>query len=223
VSPDTLIPDPGNPLDYNRYAYTAYNPLKYTDPSGHSPCGDIYDPACVDWDDDWDPGYQNDWNLKDDNLNPENPDTSFTPPLCPAVYDEYVIGPDEMFLQFNAHFDMDVGPVWGVLQHQASYGTNYYEAGFTILTVEETYLLGEQIAHSPTAETFVHIGTESGETMYPISLGVIEAAYPGNKQNRSTRIAVPSKSPVSNVAIKVIIHVIGVRAPAEQWYRFPLK
>ena len=34
--PDTLIPDLYNPLDWNRYSYTRYNPLKYTDPSGHA-------------------------------------------------------------------------------------------------------------------------------------------------------------------------------------------
>jgi hypothetical protein len=36
-SPDSLIPDPYNSLDYNRYDYARSNPLKYTDPSGHSP------------------------------------------------------------------------------------------------------------------------------------------------------------------------------------------
>ena len=35
VSPDTLVPAAGNALDYHRYAYTRFNPLKYTDPSGH--------------------------------------------------------------------------------------------------------------------------------------------------------------------------------------------
>lgn len=34
---NSIIPDPYNPLDYNRYAYTRYNPVKYTDPSGHCP------------------------------------------------------------------------------------------------------------------------------------------------------------------------------------------
>jgi len=29
------VPDPGNALDYHRYAYVRFNPLKYTDPSGH--------------------------------------------------------------------------------------------------------------------------------------------------------------------------------------------
>jgi RHS repeat-associated protein len=37
LSPDTLVPDPGNALDYHRYAYVRFNPLKYTDPSGHCP------------------------------------------------------------------------------------------------------------------------------------------------------------------------------------------
>jgi RHS repeat-associated protein len=35
--PDTLIPDYGNALDWNRYAYARYNPLSYADPSGHWP------------------------------------------------------------------------------------------------------------------------------------------------------------------------------------------
>jgi RHS repeat-associated protein len=37
LSPDTLVPDPGNALDYHRYAYVRFNPLKYTDPTGHCP------------------------------------------------------------------------------------------------------------------------------------------------------------------------------------------
>ena len=33
--PDTLIIDPLNVLDWNRYAYARYNPVRYRDPSGH--------------------------------------------------------------------------------------------------------------------------------------------------------------------------------------------
>ncbi|MBI4305530.1 MAG: RHS repeat-associated core domain-containing protein, partial [Chloroflexi bacterium] len=36
ISPDTIVPDPYDPRDYNRFAYVLNNPLKYTDPSGHS-------------------------------------------------------------------------------------------------------------------------------------------------------------------------------------------
>jgi RHS repeat-associated protein len=32
---DTLVPEPGNVLDYHRYSYTRFNPLKYNDPTGH--------------------------------------------------------------------------------------------------------------------------------------------------------------------------------------------
>ncbi|MBC7250364.1 MAG: RHS repeat-associated core domain-containing protein [Anaerolineae bacterium] len=35
ISADTLVPNPGNPQDLNRYAYVRNNPLRYTDPSGH--------------------------------------------------------------------------------------------------------------------------------------------------------------------------------------------
>ena len=35
LSADTIVPSPGNPQDWNRYAYARNDPLKYTDPSGH--------------------------------------------------------------------------------------------------------------------------------------------------------------------------------------------
>jgi hypothetical protein len=35
VQPDTIVPDLNNPQDWNRYAYTRNNPVKYTDSTGH--------------------------------------------------------------------------------------------------------------------------------------------------------------------------------------------
>ena len=35
ISPDSIVPEPGNPQSYNRYAYTYNNPINNTDPSGH--------------------------------------------------------------------------------------------------------------------------------------------------------------------------------------------
>jgi RHS repeat-associated protein len=37
TQPDTIVPDPYNSQDYDRYAYARNNPLLYTDPSGHEP------------------------------------------------------------------------------------------------------------------------------------------------------------------------------------------
>ncbi len=37
TQPDSIVPDPYNSQDYNRYSYARNNPLKYTDPSGHDP------------------------------------------------------------------------------------------------------------------------------------------------------------------------------------------
>jgi len=35
ISADTIVPEPGNPQNYNRYSYVNNNPVNYTDPSGH--------------------------------------------------------------------------------------------------------------------------------------------------------------------------------------------
>ena len=37
VSPDTMVPEPGNPQSYNRYSYAFNNPTNLIDLSGHSP------------------------------------------------------------------------------------------------------------------------------------------------------------------------------------------
>jgi len=36
ISPDPVIPSPGDPQSLNRYSYTLNNPVKYIDPTGHS-------------------------------------------------------------------------------------------------------------------------------------------------------------------------------------------
>jgi len=50
VSADTIVPQPGNPQDFNRYAYVRNSPLNYRDPSGHRLCrdGDCQEPEVPD-------------------------------------------------------------------------------------------------------------------------------------------------------------------------------
>jgi RHS repeat-associated protein len=44
IQADTVIPEPDNPLAWDRYSYTLNNPINLVDPSGHIPC-DNYDAA----------------------------------------------------------------------------------------------------------------------------------------------------------------------------------
>jgi RHS repeat-associated protein len=41
LSADTIVPDPMNPQQFNRYTYVVNNPLRYSDPTGHY----CYDPS----------------------------------------------------------------------------------------------------------------------------------------------------------------------------------
>jgi RHS repeat-associated protein len=50
LSPDTVVPEPGNALDYHRYAYVRFNPLKYEDGSGH--CATLAN-GQADWESDY--------------------------------------------------------------------------------------------------------------------------------------------------------------------------
>ncbi len=38
VSPDTIVPDPNNPQNFNRFSYSLNNPINFVDPSGNSTC-----------------------------------------------------------------------------------------------------------------------------------------------------------------------------------------
>lgn len=54
---DPKLPDEANPHSFNRYAYANNNPLKYTDPDGREPSGDMvtrgYVPPVPEWMRDW--------------------------------------------------------------------------------------------------------------------------------------------------------------------------
>ncbi len=46
---DTIIPNPANPVDLNRYAYVRNSPLIHTDPSGHETCSEKDGGGTVCW------------------------------------------------------------------------------------------------------------------------------------------------------------------------------
>jgi hypothetical protein len=49
TQPDSIVPDPYNPQDWDRYSYVRNNPLRYTDPSGHKVCWEGSTPGhCLD-------------------------------------------------------------------------------------------------------------------------------------------------------------------------------
>ncbi len=56
LSPDTIVPQPGNPQSLNRYMYVRGNPLKLIDPSGMTECA-AGDNAC--WQAEWE--WKNRW------------------------------------------------------------------------------------------------------------------------------------------------------------------
>ena len=45
LSADTIVPNPANPQDFNRYSYVRNNPVRYTDPSGNIPIDCYNDPS----------------------------------------------------------------------------------------------------------------------------------------------------------------------------------
>ena len=51
IQADTLVPEPGNPLAWDRYAYVLNNPVSFLDPSGHKPCDEIlWNGQCIRFD-----------------------------------------------------------------------------------------------------------------------------------------------------------------------------
>ncbi len=45
MQPDTIVPNPGDPSNLNRYSYARNNPIVYSDPSGHCATGLVVDTA----------------------------------------------------------------------------------------------------------------------------------------------------------------------------------
>jgi len=77
ISADTIVPEPSEPQDLNRYAYVRNNPLRFVDPSGHR----LSDPA-----------------------DPEHDPTVPLPPPPPPWYTPIVVGSAKAWWWADANF-----------------------------------------------------------------------------------------------------------------------
>ncbi len=49
ISPDTIVPDPTNVFDYNRFMYVRGRVMNYNDPTGYDPCNIDRDAYCYEY------------------------------------------------------------------------------------------------------------------------------------------------------------------------------
>ncbi len=93
IQPDSIVPDPYNSQDWDRYSYARNNPIRFNDPTGHNiDCG-IGDQYC----DDLHQEYYTSWL-------PLAPNTSF---------DTYLIAKDSYYY-YNSHPDAAVVDAFGL-------------------------------------------------------------------------------------------------------------
>jgi RHS repeat-associated protein len=69
ISPDTIVPDPANPQNLNRYAYVLGNPVLLHDPSGHRPCGEYCPGESLDGSAERGQYYHGNWDIREQERN----------------------------------------------------------------------------------------------------------------------------------------------------------
>jgi hypothetical protein len=113
IQPDSLIPNPSNPQAWNRYSYVYNNPIKYSDPTGHSVACDPYEDDCHN-DSPTMPTIPNPSPSNDDDDDPApDPNPNGVPPtvcypgelVCQLQEDGYVDSASNVTVNWNAVFD----------------------------------------------------------------------------------------------------------------------
>ncbi|MBX3329343.1 MAG: hypothetical protein KF722_02995 [Nitrospira sp.] len=119
ISPDTIVPDPLNPQDFNRYSYARNSPPNYIDPTGYCSLNPFRrgPDSCYDRFFNWD-NWRN-WFRDPVRPNQPNPPTPVRPPDRPKV--DLVI-PEVRVTAPRPQVDLIIPPIQVTAQRPSVYG-----------------------------------------------------------------------------------------------------
>jgi hypothetical protein len=131
LSADTIVPDPGEPQDFNRFSYVRNNPLVYVDPNGHE-CkivgGDEY---CGD----------------------DIPDQGELPPLPPDMWWAWdILSEEEQYLVYLEYLIYLEDPSY----YQELWQNDSFTSGLTYLRIWAEYAEGEDLELFLNVDKFDH-------------------------------------------------------------------
>jgi len=181
---DTILPDPGSPQAFDRYAYSLNNPLYYTDESGHAPecysadgmvCKGLGGPGVGTGQPlpinppEPEPGPDPDPNPEED---PESGENDFTPWVLPMAPTQQGSGSES---SYRIQGNWGRGIITTTLQYQATVSV-YIEAGpqglTTTIVIGEAFMLSGLPSDSRDHKALTY-ATISGEPFHNSNLEIV--------------------------------------------------